>query len=113
MPMKTSIMQMGNHTVIILKEPINYQNCKELEDCVMGAIGPTRSTIILESKDVGYLDSAALEMLLRLHDKVKERGSQVKIVGLNELCRDIMVVVRVINQLDVYASVQEAIKEPL
>ena len=110
--MKTSTMQLGNHTVITLKEPINYQNCKELEDYVLGAVGQNHLAIILECKEVSYIDSAALEMLLHLHDKVKERGSLVKLAGLNELCRDIMIVTRLINQFNVYPSIQEAIKEP-
>lgn len=110
--MKTSSMQLGHHTVITLKEPVNHQNCKELKDPVLGAIGKSNVVIILECKEVGYVDSAALEMLLRLQDDIKDRGSQMKLVGLNELCRDIMIATRLINQFNVYSSVQEAVKEP-
>jgi anti-anti-sigma factor len=105
-------MQLGHHTVITLKEPINHQNCKELEASILGAIGKSNLAIILECKEVSYLDSAALEMLLRLQDAIKERGSMMKLVGLNALCRDIISVTRLINQINVYSSVQEAIKEP-
>lgn len=111
-PVKTSVMQLGHHTVIALKEPINHQNCKELEASALGAIGKSHVAMILEFKEVGYLDSAALEMLLRLQDSVKERGTLLKIVGLNPLCRDIMVATRLINQFNVYPNVPEAIKEP-
>ena len=110
---KTAITQLGNHTVITVKEPITYQNCKELEDCIQGAAGKSQTAIILECKAVGYVDSGALEMLLRLQEKVRERGMQLKIVSLNAVCRDIMIVTRLINQFTVYANVQEAIKEPL
>jgi anti-anti-sigma factor len=105
-------MQLGHHTVITLKEPINHQNCKELEASALGEIGKSHLAVILECKEVSYLDSAALEMLLRLQDALKERGSLMKLVGLNALCRDIMIVTRLINQFNVYPSVQEAIKEP-
>lgn len=110
--MKTSSMQLGHHTVITLKEPVNHQNCKELEASVLDAIGESRRPIILECKGVSYLDSAALEMLLQLQDAIKERGSQVKLVGLNALCRDIMMVTLLINQFNIYSNVPEAIKEP-
>ena len=109
--MKTSRTQLGNHTVITLNEPVNHQNCRELEATVLGTIGKSHLAVILECKDVVYMDSAALEMLLRLQDAVNERGSMVKLVGLNDLCRDIMIVTRLINQFNVYPSVQEAIKE--
>lgn len=111
-PAKTSSTQLGHHTVITLKEPINHQNCKELEASVLRAVGKSQRAVILECKEVAYLDSAALEMLLRLQAAIKERGSTLKLLGLNALCRDIMIVTRLINQFNVYSSVQEAIKEP-
>jgi anti-anti-sigma factor len=112
-PAKTAITQLGNHTVITVKEPITYQNCTELKECIQEAAGKSQTAIILECTAVGYVDSVALEMLLRLQEELRERGMQLKIVGLNALCRDIMIVTRLINQFTVYASVQEAIKEPL
>lgn len=111
MPVKTSCMQLGNHNIITLKEPISHQNCKELETFVLGAIEKCHLSVILECKEVGYLDSAALEMLLRLQDAVREQGSIMKLVGINELCRDILIVTRLINQFNVYSSVQEAVRE--
>jgi anti-anti-sigma factor len=110
--MKTSSMQLGHYTIITLNEPINHQNCKELEDSVLGTFEKSRLAIILDCKEIGYLDSAALEMLLRLQDAIKERGSLLKLVGLNALCWDIMIVTRLINEFNIYPSVQEAIKEP-
>jgi anti-anti-sigma factor len=110
-PVKTSTMQLGHHTVITLQESISHQNCKELEGVVLNAVRESRLAVILECKEVGYLDSAALEMLLRLQDVIKEQGSMLKLVGLNELCHDIMVVTRLINQMNIYPSVPEAIKE--
>ena len=112
-PAKTAITQLGNHTVITVKEPITYQNCTELKECIQEAAGKSQAAIILECQAVGYVDSVALEMLLRLQEKLRERGMQLKIVSLNAVCRDIMIVTRLINQFTVYASVQEAIKESL
>jgi anti-anti-sigma factor len=112
-PIKTAIKQLGNHTLMTVKEPITYQNCTELKECVQDAAENCQTAIILECQAVGYVDSAALEMLLRLQDKLRERGIQLKMVSLNEVCRDIMIVTRLITQFTVYASVKEAIKEPL
>lgn len=111
--MKTAITQLGRHTIIAPKEPVNHQNCNELEACVLGEAAKSPLAVILECKEVQYIDSAALETLLRLHDAVKERGSSMQLVGLNELCTDIMIATHMVNQFDIYSSVQEAIKEPL
>jgi len=108
---KTSTMQLGHYTILTLSEPVNHQNCKELEAAVLDAFEKNRLAVILECKEVGYLDSIALEMLLRLQEALKERGSLLKLVGLNALCWDIMLVTRLINQFSIYVSIPEAIKE--
>jgi len=110
-PSKIAVTKVGAHTVVALRESITYQNCAEIEARLQAVIGRNQIALILECKEVGYLDSAALEMLLRAQEVLKERGSQMKIVNLNAVCRDILVATRVINQIHVYQGVQEAVRE--
>lgn len=113
MKLKSAIMQLGQHTVVTLKGPINHQNCRELEVLLQAEIMKNPFAVILECREVGYLDSAALETLLLLQNAIRERGSLLKLVGLNALGRDILTATRLINDFDVYSNLQEAIKEPL
>jgi anti-anti-sigma factor len=108
---KMSVAKVGTHTVMSLLESITYQNCAEIEARLQAVIGRNQIALILECKDVGYLDSTALEMLLRMQEVLKERGCQMKIVSLNAVCRDILLATRLINQVHVYPNVQEAIRE--
>jgi anti-anti-sigma factor len=59
---------------------------------------------------MAFLDSKALESLLYLHDRLKERGGMLKLANLNAVCRDILKVTRFINVFHVYQDVQEAIR---
>jgi anti-anti-sigma factor len=108
---KITVAKVGTHTVVALLESITYQNYAEIEARLQAVIGRNQIALILECKEIGYLDSTALEMLLRMQEVLNERGCQMKIVGLNAVCRDILTATRLINQLHVYVDMQEAIRE--
>ncbi len=108
---KITVTKVGTHTVVALLESVTYQNCAEIEARLQAVIGRNQITLILECKEVGFLDSTALEMLLRTQEALNERGCQMKVVGLNAVCRDILIATRLINQLHVYLDMQEAIRE--
>ncbi len=112
-PAKFTVTKMGAHTFIALQESITYLNCAELETHLQEVIAGNQSVLILDFKAAGFLDSMALEMLLRLQDSVRERGGQLKITGLNAVCRDILLSTRLINQFQIYADLQGALEETL
>ena len=108
---KIAVAKVGTHTVVSLLESVTYQNAGDIEARLQAVIGRNQIALILECKEVGFLDSAALEMLLRTQGVLQERGCQMKIVSLNAVCRDILIATRLINQLHVYPDMQEAIRE--
>jgi len=108
---KIAVTKVGIHAVLIPQECITYQNCEEMETRIQKVIGGNQSAVIFDCKEVSFLDSKALEMLLRLQEKVHEQGGRMKIVGLNAVCRDILIATRLINQFQTYPDMKEAIKD--
>jgi anti-anti-sigma factor len=108
---KIAVTKVGSHTVLALGDCITYQNCEELEAHIRKIIGGNHSAIIFDCKGVSFLDSKALEMLLRIQEAIKEQGRQMKIVGLNAVSRDILIATRLINQFHTYPDMKEAIRE--
>jgi anti-anti-sigma factor len=108
---KIAITNVGSHTVLALGESVTCQNCAEYEAGMQKVIGGNQIAVIFECKGVGFLDSKALEMLLRIQDVIKARGGQMKLVGLNAACQDILIATRLINQFHTYKEIQEAIRE--
>jgi hypothetical protein len=56
------------------------------------------------------MDSQALELLLTMHESLMNSGGILKIFGLNGVCRDILVTTRLINLLNIYWEMQEALR---
>jgi anti-anti-sigma factor len=105
-----TIKKVGASSVIIPGESLTYQNCKELEDLIKGLIGQNQTRIILDCKNAPFIDSKVLELLLLLHNELKNRGGAIKITGLNAVCRDILLSTRLINVFFVYEDIAEALR---
>ena len=95
--------------VLTPKEPLTFENREDLETTFEECLTQQRSDIILDCKAVTYMDSEALELVVRMHEELRNRGSQLKIIGLNDVCRDIFVATRLIH-LHLYEDIHEAIK---
>ena len=95
--------------VLTPKRSITYENREELQATFDECVNQQRSDIILDCKAVGYMDSEALELLVYMHEALRSQGNRLKIIGLNDVCRDIFVATRLIY-LHVYEDIHEAIR---
>ena len=96
-------------TALALKRSITWENCDDLKKKLKEKIAAGHTEIILDLKKVDHLDSAALELLVETHDTLMQIGGALKIAGLNEVCRDILLATRIINILFVYKDINEAL----
>ncbi|MBN1615431.1 MAG: STAS domain-containing protein [Deltaproteobacteria bacterium] len=102
--------KVGASTVVTPRESLTYKNCEEFQNIVSALIGQHQHQIIIDGRAMALMDSKALETLLYLHDRLKERGGVLKIAALNAVCRDILIATRFINTFHIYQDIQEAIR---
>ena len=107
---KTGITKVGASNVLTPRESLTYQNCEDFEDRVNELIHQNQIRVILDCKSTPFMDSKALELLIKLHKELKTRGGVFKITGLNAVCRDILLATRLVNVLHVYEDIAEALK---
>ncbi|RJQ48356.1 MAG: anti-sigma factor antagonist [Desulfobacteraceae bacterium] len=101
----------GSRTIIPLKDALTYQNCAALETAFEEAIQNNRSEIILDCKALTFIDSKVLELLVRMHEDLKKSGGALRMIGLNDVCRDILTATRLINFLNIYKDIHGAIRK--
>lgn len=100
----------GEKSIVLTPESsITHENCSAVEKNMEDAMQQGKTEIILDCKQVGFLDSAALEILLEAHAALLNTGGALKIIGLNEVCRDILLATRLIGVFFVYKDMREAI----
>ncbi len=104
-------MQGGSRKVLPLNNAITHQNFAELEADLQECIDNNKTEIILDCRALTFLDSEALELLVRMHEDVNSRGGELKLISLNKVCSDILIATRLMNILNVYKDIHGAIKK--
>ncbi|MBI9082262.1 MAG: STAS domain-containing protein [Desulfobacterales bacterium] len=105
--------RIGNHEVVSPRMPLIQANCGHFESVFKSLLEKNSSHLILDLKAVPFMDSKGLEWLIELDNDVKSKGRHLKLVGLNDLCRDILMATRLINVLQVYDDLHGAVKDSL
>jgi anti-anti-sigma factor len=104
------ISKVGLRTILTPNVSLGYQNIEELATVFNDCIRQPKTEVILDCKSVKFMDSAGLELLVRAHNDLKDNGGVLKIIGLNETGRDILYATRLINVLNVFNDIHEAIR---
>jgi anti-anti-sigma factor len=107
---KIGVSKVGPRTVLVPREALTYQNCAALEAAFDSCFTHQMAEVILDMNEVPLLDSEALELLLRMHDELKTRGSVLKMIRLNDIVKDVLVATRLITVFSVYQNISEAIR---
>lgn len=66
--------------------------------------------LVLDLEQVTFVDSASLEFLLDLQDRLAERMGQVKFVKPNDEVRTILSITRLEPSFETYRDINEAVK---
>lgn len=83
-------------------EPLN----KEIEQCI--ADGKVK--IVLDLVKTPYIDSAGLERIHVLTSELGKRGGDVRVSGLNDVCKDIFRATRLESVVQLFDSEDGAVK---
>jgi anti-anti-sigma factor len=104
------ISKVGVRTILTPNVSLSYQNIEELATVFNDCIRQSKTEVILDCKSIKFLDSSVLELLVRVHKDLKDNGGVLKIIGLNQNGRDIFYATRLINVMNVFKDIHEAIR---
>ncbi len=100
----------SSRTILKCKESLTLQNADELDAMFSEAVEIQKREIILDCKGMAFVDSAGLELLLTMDERMKQKGGVLKIVALNAVCNDILMATRLNTLFHVYTDLHEAIR---
>jgi len=82
----------------------------ELRDSINNAVKEKESKILLNFKNVPYLDSTGLGEVVRSYTSVKKGGGAVKIVNLTNKVKDLLSVTKLITVFEAFEDENKAIE---
>jgi len=101
--------EVGGASVLSPCESITFENCAELRKAFEDTAG-SATVVVLDCRQVKSMDSEALTLLLEWHEKLRAVGATLKLVHLNDVCADILVVTRLIHVLVVCEDISLAVR---
>jgi len=109
--MRMDVQKYNQIAVLSLQGEFTHETVKFFEDAVSSLLAESEITgIVLDMSKVVLFDSTTLETLLELNDRCRDRLRQLKLAGLDEICRKILEVTRLLGQFDTYGELAEAVK---
>jgi anti-sigma B factor antagonist len=110
---KIGTASVSSRTILAPQESLTYQNCEKFEALIKDGLDQQKTEVILDFKRIPFMDSEGLELLLRIHSELKDRGGALKLIGLNEISMDILKATELIKVFRIYEDIHKAIKDVL
>jgi len=98
----------NNFAVVYVSGQLDSSNCVEVHDAIVEQVENDRINILLNFKQLSFLDSACLGMLVRSLEKVKEKGGSIVVVG-NKFVQRVLSVTGLVYLFDLYTDEKEAL----
>ena len=90
-------------------DPLTLQNGKQFSAVLEECCREGQPRVVVDLEGVPLVDSAGLEMLLDFRDRLLERGGMLKLAGPNALCREILTVTGLAEQIEIFRDIQAAV----
>lgn len=103
------VPERGRRAILTFNGTLTHENCAEMERSISDEIRQMRSEVILDLNHVPFMDSAVIELLVDLSEQMQSRGTKLKIIRLQKICRDILLATRTMQTLQVYKDLHAAI----
>lgn len=97
----------GDVVVVHTPDEVTLDNAAEMERLLTSL---DRNKVIVDLDNTESIDSAGLTALLNVQDQLRQEGGDLKVLVTNSVNRKILEITRLDQQLDVFATVVEAVK---
>lgn len=110
MRMQTSSRQIGNVSVVDVKGRITIgEGNIKLREIVEGLLEKGHKQILLNLRDVAYIDSSGLGELVKTHSTLQRQGGQLKLANPNQKVMDLLKATTLNKVFDVHKDEASAV----
>ncbi len=96
--------------IVAPQEPIVETGAEELSEILQACIQGVNPRVVLAMKEVGYLDSLALEGLVDAADQLAARSLQLKMAAVTPTCREIFELTGLSGRFQLFDNIEDAIR---
>lgn len=104
-----SIQRQGTVDVLSGDLPLNADHVARVAELCGACLAARQPRLVCDLRRVPLIDSAGLELLLDLRDRCVQGGGTLLLSGAGPLCRDILAVSGVSEQISMFDDLTEAL----
>jgi anti-sigma B factor antagonist len=108
--MNFRVSQQEDVTVISVTGQLIVGNRQELKDDVLKLLDSGSRKFLLDFEDTAYIDSSGLGVLVSLSKKIREKGGEMRLAGLNEDLRTLFELTKLDTLFYIADTREEALK---
>jgi anti-anti-sigma factor len=99
----------GTIDVIRGDDPLVIEQLDQLSGLLDECLGKGQPRAVLDMREAPLIDSAGLELLLDAQADFQRRGGALKLAAPNPLCKEILTVCGLAEQLEIYTDTKTAV----
>lgn len=101
----------GSVCVVALRGKFDTASSAEAETELMGSLDAGAERLLLDFSDVAYIASSGLRVLLKLAQRLKAEGGQLRLCSVNENVSEVLRISGFDTILDVFADRRSALDD--
>ncbi len=107
--MISQVKKNGRITILSLEGTFELGKESKLKDSLFQHVSGKDAEVVLNLKDVGFIDSACLGALISVVRRVRENGGDVKLAELNPEVSSIFQITRLDKVFQIFDNADEAV----
>lgn len=80
--------------------------CSRMREAIEDSMG----RLVLDASEIAYVDSAGIEALLEIGEKLGETGRVLKLTGVNETLREVFDLTQITGAFECFEDVNSAVR---
>ncbi|MBF0105627.1 MAG: STAS domain-containing protein [Deltaproteobacteria bacterium] len=107
--MKIETKKENRVMVVTFQGSLDVSNQTKLKDTLAGIADAGESDVVFDFKDVNFIDSSCLGVLVAITKRLREIKGDIKLTGLSDDVRSIFQITRLDRIFEIFASNKEAV----
>ncbi len=110
---KISVEYIENATIVTLTDEkiLEEEQIRPLEESIVSVIGEGgRMSLILDFRNVRFLSSAVLGLLIKVSKKIYESDGQLRLCNIDPKIHEIFRITRLTKIFDIYRDLESAVE---
>ncbi len=104
-----SFESQGAVELIAPEVALDHENAEQLYSAIAERLFAGQPMVVIDMSKVPLIDSAALETLLDIQQKLRESAGSLKLAGLSQLCEDVFRITGLAERFETFADTKSAV----